>query len=69
MKELAEHFFEQCVGSYSGHMANIPYNPAVHSICRSVGINEYDPTKSRAKFVEFLRQVIKELEDDSRVKE
>ena len=56
-KELAELFFQQCCGSYSGHMAMIPNNPVLHSIFIACGINAEHDRDSRAKFAAKLRQI------------
>lgn len=50
-KEMARLFQEQCVGTYSGHMASIPNNPVLFSIFIALFGNEYD---AREKFADAL---------------
>jgi hypothetical protein len=41
---LAELFYQQCVGTYSGHMASIPNNPTIACIfaaCKADGRHEF----------------------------
>lgn len=54
---IAELFYQQCIGSYSGHMSNIPNNPVLNSICLASGAND------RASFKEFLKQVAENIPD------
>jgi hypothetical protein len=57
MKELARLFENQCIGSYSGHMASIPNNPVIWSIFMAA-----DACGDRKKFVSVLRAFADELE-------
>ena len=57
-KEMANLFFDQCVGSTDGHMAAIPNSPVLWSI--AVANNAHG---SKKQFSEFLMGVAKQLHD------
>lgn len=58
-KAIANLFFDQCYGTYSGHMANVPNNPVLMSICSASGVT------GQNTFKEFLLKVAEELETKS----
>ncbi|MCK5639852.1 MAG: hypothetical protein KAJ19_03615 [Gammaproteobacteria bacterium] len=51
----AIYFYEQCVGTFDGHMAAIPNNPVLRGLCLAHGVKHQDD------FVRFLRQVAEQL--------
>jgi len=55
-ESIANLFFDQCFGSYSGHMSSIPNNPTLKSICEACGV------KSKNDFKEFLKLVSDNIE-------
>jgi hypothetical protein len=57
-ESIAELFYDQVMGDHNGHMANIPNNPVLQSICRSSGVS------SRQAFRDFLRDVADNLKKD-----
>ena len=60
-KEMANLFWEQMVGSYSGHMSNIPYNPVIDSMVRScIGHAEYHMRNNVADLLIALGNKLKE---------
>lgn len=59
-------FYEQLAGSTSGHMAMVPNNPLMWSflsVPSSIHNNCY--AINEIEFIEFLKTVIKDLEDES----
>jgi len=48
---IANLFYEQCMGTHSGHMANIPNNPVLMSICVASGVKDVN------SFKQFLASV------------
>lgn len=55
-ESIAKLFYDQCMGSTSGHMANIPNSPILSAICLASGVvNEND-------FKQFLIDVSEELD-------
>jgi hypothetical protein len=52
---MAEFFMEQCAGTYTGHMANIPNNPVLF------GIIQAHRAMDKQDFARFLRQVADQL--------
>jgi hypothetical protein len=59
-KKTALIFKEQCVGTYSGHMANVPFSPAVQSIYNTYMADNYS---DKDLFLEFLEEVVAALKD------
>lgn len=57
-ESVAKVFYDQCMGDYPGHMANIPNNPVLMSICVASGAT------NKKTFIEFLKQVADQLPDD-----
>lgn len=56
---LAEYFYEQCAGTYSGHMSNVPNNPQLFTLIKSQsGMNDNCYAATRSEFAEFLEMVI-----------
>ena len=47
-KELALIIKEQLTGTYVGHMANIPFNPVLHSIFSIITDNTFNENKNLA---------------------
>lgn len=56
---LARYFYEQCAGSYSGHMANVPNNPTLFGIVEASG------AKSKKDFAALMRRFADALESDN----
>lgn len=56
---IANLVYDQMMGTYSGHMANIPNNPTLMSICNASGVTD------RKTFKEFLKQVADKLPDSA----
>ena len=50
-------FYDQLMGTYSGHMSNIPNNPVMQSFLKSHGVND------EKSFLNFLRGVADSLEE------
>lgn len=59
---MARLFLDQCIGTYSGHMAAIPHNPVLASICLANGVDSYKPES----FPSFLRGVANALDPNPR---
>ena len=62
-KEVAEFFYEQCAGEYSGHMSTIPNNPTVQGLLRAHGITNPRHPDSLKQFAEFCRLVAEQLDN------
>ena len=61
-KQLAKFFYEQCAGSYSGHMANIPNNPVLFGLTKAYsGGSDNLYAATQTEFAEMLREVADEL--------
>ncbi len=54
--EMADLFYEQCVGETNGHMAAIPNSPILWSIA------VVNNCKTKEAFAEFLREVANNLD-------
>ena len=61
-KILAKIIMEQCIGSYSGHMASIPNNPIIYSMFRAV-MTEHNTRNDEKDFAIALRKIADALED------
>jgi len=59
-KETAKFFMDQCVGTYSGHMAAIPNNPVLYGLLKCHGIDQH----STHQMAEFLCAVAYELKEE-----
>lgn len=57
-KAVADFFQTQCIGGYSGHMAEIAFSPTIKAILEAHGVRAY----SNATFAEFLRAVAEQIE-------
>jgi hypothetical protein len=57
-KAMAKYFYEQCAGTYSGHMANVANNPVLFGII-GAHTDQRDNcyAASQAVFADFLRRV------------
>jgi hypothetical protein len=64
-KELARFFMDQCAGSYSGHMSNIPNNPTLFGLFRAHGVSEPSGRADPKGFAVFLRAVADALDADA----
>lgn len=65
-KNLAELFYQQCVGSYNGHMAAIPYNPIINSIFEACGVDgRGDFAKQLKSFAEIIEQAVDKNKDSN----
>jgi len=53
---VAEYFYDQCAGMYSGHMAAIPNNPVIYGLIKAHSADQ------KVDFARFLRQVADKLE-------
>ena len=63
-KSMAKLFYEQCAGTYSGHMADIPNNPMLFGICAAHSETQVSyHSMTRSEFVEFLQETVKQLEE------
>lgn len=62
---IADLFYEQCAGTFSGHMANVPNNPVIFSLVwsatESTGIGGRAATKE--EFAVFLREIADMLDE------
>lgn len=59
-------FMDQCAGSHSGHMANIPNNPTLFGLCLAHGATTHSGHPNRAQFARFLKEIADRLaKDDS----
>ena len=64
---LAEIFMEQCIGTYSGHMSDIPNNPTLKGICEAaMGLRDVQSsgTGIRLKFKTMLHEMAENLTDE-----
>jgi len=62
-KTLAKFFYEQCVGTHSGHMANIANNPVLFGlISAATGTNDNCHAASQTKFAKLLREMADQLD-------
>lgn len=62
MNTLANFFYEQCAGTTTGHMANIPNNTVLFSLMRAYSKSQdqqYALTK--VEFANLLRDIATEL--------
>jgi hypothetical protein len=57
-ESIAKLFYDQIMGTYSGHMAHIPNNPVLKSICEASGV------VGQETFKEFLTEVAEKLPKD-----
>ena len=57
-KALASYFYEQCAGTYTGHMANVPNNPVLNGLVRACG------AESKKDFADLLRRFADALDSD-----
>ena len=54
-EEVANYFYEQVCGQYSGHMSGIPNNPALY------GLMQAHDVRQKADFCRFLEGIFKQL--------
>jgi len=59
----AKLFVTQCIGGYSGHMAEIAFSPTIRAIIECHGINTtaWDYQDTHNDFATFLRMVADQL--------
>ena len=57
-ESVANFFYQQCVKTFPGHMANVPNIPVLYSLFKSHKVD------TEADFVRFLRRVIEQLEKE-----
>jgi len=59
----AKLFMTQCVGTYSGHMANIAFSPTIQAIaeCHGLDVHIGMGDKEKERFAHFLRDVANQL--------
>ncbi len=57
-ESVAKYFYEQCAGSFTGHMANVPNNPVLHGLLHAHSVS------SKQDFSRFLHQVAEKLIKD-----
>lgn len=62
MKQIANLFYEQCVGSYSGHMAAIDYHPTIAAIVKVCLPDNSCGQPSKEAFAKILKGFAAELE-------
>ena len=62
---MAELFYDQCAGSTSGHMANVPNNPVLFSLvsCAADGKPDNCRAASKKNFALMLREMADHLEN------
>lgn len=63
-KGFAEFFYEQCCGSYSGHMAAIPYNPTLHSFFMAIIGSWKNDKVTQEEFARILRAIADDLDKE-----
>jgi len=57
-KVFADFFYEQCAGTYSGHMANVPNNPMFYAMVKAYsGSHDSCYAASKTEFAKFLREI------------
>jgi hypothetical protein len=61
--KVAEFFYQQCTGGYSGHMAEIPHNPQLHAFTNIF----CGPVVNRTSFATFLEEMAKALRQKDEV--
>ena len=64
-KALAKFFYEQCAGTYSGHMSHIANNPVLFGlISASTGTKDQDQcyAATQAAFAKLLREMADQLD-------
>lgn len=63
-KPMAEFFYEQCAGTFSGHMAHVANNPVLFGVVKAHSETEGDVyAATKAEFAELLRSIADELVD------
>ncbi len=61
-KAMAIFFYEQCAGSFSGHMSSIPNNPTLFGIIKAhTKDNNSMNAASKKEFSEFLMSIAENL--------
>lgn len=63
-KELAQLFYDQCIGRHDGHMASIPNNPLFSSIFMAAGVSSIHNVAARQQFADVLRNFADHIEKD-----
>jgi hypothetical protein len=63
-KTLAKFFYQQCAGTTSGHMANVPNNPTLFSLTSAYSeqINTSCVAASEEQFAKMLREMADALD-------
>lgn len=62
-KTLAKYFYEQCTGTYSGHMARIANNPVLFGLfSAATGRNDSAYAATQTEFAKILRDIADQLE-------
>ena len=62
-KALAKFFYEQCAGTYSGHMSHIANNPVLFGlISASTGTKDQYYAATQAAFAKLLREMADQLD-------
>jgi hypothetical protein len=62
-KALAKFFYEQCAGTYSGHMSHIANNPVLFGlISASTGTKDQCYAATQAAFAKLLREMADQLD-------
>ena len=57
--EIARLFKDQCIGSYSGHMASIPNNPVLQSIFIAISGDTYKASDEFADTIILIGEALK----------
>ena len=63
---LSDIFMEQCIGEYSGHMARIPHNPILYSICKVMcpSMRSSSDPETRKQFARMLHELADNLTEE-----
>lgn len=67
-KALSELFYEQCAGTYSGHMANVPNNPLMFGLVAAATEVRSDNCYAASKnnFANLLREIADQLHSETK---
>ena len=61
-KVMAKFFYEQCVGSTSGHMAMVPNNPMLFTLAKAYSMsNDSHHAATEAEFSAMLLEIVDAL--------
>ena len=64
-RDLANIFYEQCAGTYPGHMGNVPNIPIIYSMIKAVTVGSSNcHACTKKSFAVMLRKLADELDGD-----